>query len=66
MSNLNRPTDRPTDAPTRFARIAIVAANPRNPAEHWYALGAYASELADLYGFTSPTHAASGRKVRTS
>jgi hypothetical protein len=63
MSTRTRQTDRPTDAPSRFERIAIVAASPRSPSEHWSALAAYANELADLFNFNPPTHNASGREV---
>lgn len=59
MTTRTRQTDRPTDAGSRFERIAIIAAQPTSPAEHWYALGAYVSELADLFGFTPD-----GRSIR--
>lgn len=51
----------PTD--TRLKRIIARVLAPTSPIDHYVAIAAYANELADLYRFTSPTHAASGRKV---
>ena len=51
------------DSLVRFRRITSAVLQPISPSAHWSALAAYANELADLYGFNPPTHAASGRRV---
>jgi hypothetical protein len=36
----------------RFQRISAACDRPLSPSAHWCALAAYASELADVFGFT--------------
>lgn len=50
-------------ANVRIRRIVAHVLAPTSPLDQYIALGAYANELADLFNFNPPTHAASGRKV---
>lgn len=57
------PTQSTIESVIRFRRITSAVLNPMSPSGHWASLAMYANELADLYGFNPPTHAASGRRV---